>query len=38
MEILQKEDAFDFKDTAATISEARRMFNEWRGNSEWLHH
>lgn len=36
MEILQKEDEFDFEDTAATISEARRALKKWRSYGKRL--
>lgn len=32
MEILQKEDAFDFEDIGITISEARRILKSWRNS------
>lgn len=33
MEILQKNDDFDFQDAAATISEARRVLKDWRDHN-----
>lgn len=32
MEILKDKDAFEFKETAVTISEARRVLNEWKNS------